>query len=128
MHTFLEIIDNLQVRKRSITITFPVFKMTIFSTVDFLGLIMWNLFNITMASNACDVPVNGLIKKVDINKEIAQFPLLIVGTQSLILVAKKAILKIPGKERRAEQTLKHTTEDGKEENLSDRDYFSFYTW
>jgi len=31
-----------------------------------------------------------------INKEIAQFPLIIVGTKSLILVAKKAILEILG--------------------------------
>jgi hypothetical protein len=107
MNTFLEIIDNVLVRKISISDTFPVFKMTVFSAVNFLSLIMWYLFNITVTSNARDVPMYRLIKKVGINIKIVEDPLIIVGTKPLILVTKKAIFWILGKKRWIEQAQKH---------------------
>jgi len=73
-----------------------------FGTVDVFNLAVRHLADIAVASDTGYRPVDRLMKKIGINIIVIQCALVIVYPEPAVFVAEKAILRIPGKQFRAE--------------------------
>jgi len=73
-----------------------------FGTVDVFYLAVRHLADIAVASDTGHRSVDRLMKKIGINIIVIQCALVIVYPEPAVFMAEKAILRIPGKQFRAE--------------------------